>query len=82
MPCSGIRRTSAAGSMSRTITDVAPSYIAAVAHPPPPMWNSGMATRFTPSSDSSHMLFATGSRPKKFVLVSITPFGRPVVPEE
>ena len=75
-----IMRISAAGSSSRRITDVHPSYIPAIAQPPPPMWNSGIAMRFTESCVSSHISFAIGSRPKKLSLVSITPFGRPVVP--
>ena len=61
---------------------VAPWYIPATAQPPPPMWNSGMATRFTESGPSSHMSVATGSRAKKLSLDSITPLGRPVVPLE
>ena len=64
------------------MTLVQPSYIPAVAQPPPPMWNSGIATRLTASGVSSQMSFATGSSPKKLVFVSITPFGRPVVPDE
>ena len=82
MPCSGIRRINAAGSRSRTITLVAPSCIPAVAQPPPPMWNSGMATRLTASAENSHMSVATGSNRKKLSLLSITPLGRPVVPLE
>ena len=62
--------------------DVHPSYIPATAQPPPAMWNSGMATRFTESGVSSQSSFAIGSRLKKLALVSITPFGRPVVPDE
>ncbi len=46
------------------------------------MWNSGIATRFTESGVNSHICFAIGSNPKKFELVNMTPFGRPVVPLE
>ncbi len=74
--------TSAAGSSSRTMTLVQPSYIPAVAQPPPAMWNSGIATRLTASGVSSQISLATGSNPKKLVLLSITPLGRPVVPDE
>ena len=81
-PSAGISCTSAAGSSSRTITLRAPSYIPATAQPPPPMWNSGMATRFTESAPRPHMSAATGSRAKKLSFDSITPLGRPVVPLE
>ena len=64
------------------MTVLAPWYIPATAHPPPPMWNSGMATRFTLSGRSSHIPVATGRRAKKLSLDSITPLGRPVVPLE
>ena len=64
------------------ITDVAPSDIPATAQPPPPMWNNGMATRFTESGPIPHMPLAIGRSANKLSLLSITPFGRPVVPEE
>ena len=60
----------------------APTYWPATAQPPPPMWNRGMATRFTESGLNSHISMATGRRAKKLSLESITPFGRPVVPLE
>ena len=82
IPCSPNIPTNAAGSSSRTMTLVQPSYIPAVAHPPPPMWNSGIATRLTESGENSQISLATGSNPKKLVLLSITPLGRPVVPDE
>ncbi len=41
--------TRAVGSSSRTMTLVAPTASPASAQPPPPMWNRGMATRFTES---------------------------------
>ena len=82
MRFSPMRRTTAAGSSSRTITLAQPSYIPAVAHPPPPTWKSGMATMFTESSESSQMSLATGNKAKKLLLESMTPFGRPVVPLE
>ena len=81
-PLLSISWINAAGSSSRKITDVQPSYIPAVAQPPPPMWNSGIATRLTASPSSSQMSFAIGSRLKKLEFESITPFGRPVVPDE
>ena len=81
-PSAGMSRTSAAGSSSRTMTLRAPSYMPATAQPPPPMWNRGMATRFTESRPRAHMSVATGSRAKKLSFDSITPFGRPVVPLE
>ena len=64
------------------ITLFIPTYCPAVAHPPPPMWNSGMATRLTLSGANSHMSRASGSSAKKLLFDSITPFGRPVVPLE
>ena len=64
------------------MTEVAPSYMPATAQPPPPMWNSGIATRFTESSLMPHMSFAIGSSANRLSLLSITPFGRPVVPDE
>ena len=82
MRSDSIVRISAAGSRSRTITDVAPSYIPATAQPPPPMWNSGMATRFTESRPIPHMSLAIGRSANRLWLLSITPFGRPVVPDE
>ena len=59
-----------------------PTYMPADAHPPPPMWNSGIATRLTLSGSNSHISRASGSRAKKLSLDSITPLGRPVVPLE
>ena len=46
------------------------------------MWKSGIATRLTVLSSNFHISLAKGMRAKKFELVSITPFGRPVVPLE
>ena len=64
------------------MTLVHPLYMPATAQPPPPMWNSGIATRLTVSGSNSQISLATGSSPKKLALVSMTPFGRPVVPLE
>ena len=82
MPCCWNNLTVDTGSKSRTMTEVQPSYIPATAQPPPPMWNSGMATRFIESGLSSQMVLAAGRRLKKLRFDSITPFGRPVVPDE
>ena len=65
-----------------TITDVPPLNMPAMAHPEPPMWNSGMATMLTMSSLNPHVSLASGSRANRLSLESITPLGRPVVPEE
>ena len=65
----------------RKITEVHPSYIPAVAQPPPPMWNSGIAMRLT--ADSSLPDVLGGWQQAEEVRVrELTPFGRPVVPDE
>ncbi len=46
------------------ITLVPPWYMPATAQPPPPMWNSGIATRFTVSGPNSHISWTTGSSVK------------------
>ena len=60
----------------------APTYIPTSAQPLPPMWNSGIATRFTERSENPHMSTAAGSRASTLWLLSMTPLGRPVVPLE
>ena len=54
----------------------------AMAQPEPPMWNSGMATMLTMSSLKPHCSLASGSSANRLSLLSITPLGRPVVPDE
>ena len=82
MPSSANSRTILAGSMSRTMMLLHPFHIPAVAQPPPPMWNSGMATRLTLLSSSCTMATDGGTSATTLELVSSTPFGRPVVPLE
>ena len=51
------------------------------AHPDPPIWKSGIATRLTVSSEILKVLFAAAMAVDRLPLVSMTPFGNPVVPE-
>ncbi len=75
-------RRSSTGSMSRRITEVPPRDIPLNAQPEPPMWNSGMATRLTVSSRISNASPAASSNIAATLrFPSITPLGRPVVPE-
>jgi len=82
MRCFAIICTISTGLISRTMTVVAPIAWPAVAHPPPPMWNSGIAAMFTVSGPKPQIWRANGSSAKKLSFVSITPLGRPVVPLE
>ena len=45
------------------------------------MWKSGMATRLTVSSPMENVCPASDTAVDRFALVSITPLGRPVVPD-
>ena len=74
--------SSDSGTISRTITRLAPSCMAQIAQPAPPRWNIGMQTSEGPPSRSSGISIAR-HRPVLSTLapVSIAPFGRPVVPE-
>ena len=80
MPGLSIVSISAAGSIIGTSTSVPPRASATLAQPDPPMWNSGIATRDTDVSSTSHA-FATSISPEQLPLVSCTPLGSPVVPE-
>ena len=51
------------------------------AQPDPPMWNSGMATRLTVSSEMVKVSPAAPMAVDRLALVSMTPLGSPVVPE-
>ena len=77
---SSIRSSSPAGSGTGTSTSVAPRARPTIAHPDPPMWNSGIATRQTLDASTDHSR-ATSSSAEQLALVISTPFGRPVVPE-
>ena len=59
-----------------------PGYSPRIAQPPPPMWNSGIATRFTESGRKPPAVLSPSIAVKRFLFVSITPLGRPVVPDE
>ena len=72
----------ATGSTSRTMTSSHPAVRPTHAHPPPPMWNSGIATRLTESGRKPSRLLNPSIAVKRFLFVSITPLGRPVVPDE
>ena len=72
--------SSTAGSIIGTSTSVPPRASATFAQPEPPMWNSGIATSDTEVS-STPQWFATSISIEQLSLVSITPLGRPVVPE-
>ena len=80
-PCSGIARRIAAGSTSRMTTLVQPLYSPTIAQPAPAMWNIGITARFTLSGVNRHCAMIPVTWPKKLSLVSMTPLGRPVVPE-
>ena len=68
--------------MSRRITDVPPRDMPHSAHPEPPMWNRGMATRLTTSSSISKASPAAFSSMWWMLsFPSITPLGSPVVPD-
>ena len=45
------------------------------------MWNSGIATRLTVSSEMLKVFLAAAMAVERFPLVSMTPLGNPVVPE-
>ncbi len=72
--------SSEAGSSIGTRMAVPPRASDTVAQPDPPMWNSGIATSDTEVSSTSQAS-ATTSSAEQLSLVSITPLGRPVVPE-
>ena len=74
-------RAGAAGSTSRRITERPPRDMAHSAHPDPPMWNSGIATRLTVSSPMVNVSPASPMAVARFAFVSMTPLGSPVVPE-
>ncbi len=76
-----IRSSNTAGSTSRTMTDRPPRDIAHSAQPEPPMWKRGMATRLTVSSVMLKVSPASPTAVDRLALVSITPLGKPVVPE-
>ena len=81
MPCSGIARRIAAGSTSRMTMLVQPKYSPTIDQPAPAMWNIGIIARFTLSGVNRHCSVIPVTWPKKLSLVSITPLGRPVVPD-
>ena len=82
MRCLPMSVTISAGFTSRMMIDLQPSAMPAVAQPPPPMWKSGIATRLTVRSVNFQISAANGMSAKKLLLVSMTPFGLPVVPLE
>ena len=45
------------------------------------MWKSGMQTRFTELASNCHHGPTCGSKVPRLALVSIAPFGSPVVPD-
>ena len=49
-------------------TAARPAYMPAIAQPPPPMWNSGMATRFTASRSELHHVAGTSAGPRTVVV--------------
>ena len=80
-PKAGTTSRMRAGSTSRSSTVRQPWYRPTIDHPVPAMWNIGITARFTApgvSCQDSAMLIMPW---KKLSLVSITPFGRPVVPD-
>ena len=73
--------STAAGWNSRTRIEWAPFHMAVTAHPEPPMWNRGMVTRTTEVASRLHSGDTGGMSVPRLRLVSMTPLGRPVVPE-
>ena len=69
------------GSTSRKMTERPPRDMAHSAHPEPPMWNSGIATRLTVSSPMTKVCPASPIAVARLAFVSMTPLGSPVVPE-
>src|SRR3954464_1249119 len=69
------------GSTSRNSTVWQPWNSPTIAQPEPPMWNIGMTAKFTESGVNRHDSVTFMTPLKKLSLVSITPFGNPVVPD-
>ena len=81
MRSSAMSPSNTAGSTSRRMMERPPRDIAHNAQPEPPMWNSGMATRLTVRSEMLNVSFADPIAVERLALVSMTPLGRPVVPD-
>ena len=67
--------------MSRSTTVWQPKHIPTSDQPAPAMWNIGIIARFTDSAVNRHCSVMPITPLKKLSLVSITPFGSPVVPD-
>ena len=79
--CRGIASRMATGSTSRSTTLVQPQYRPTIAHPEPAMWNMGITARLTLSAVNRHSWAMVETKLKKLLFFSITPLGRPVVPD-
>jgi len=71
----------ATGSTSRITMLVQPQYKPTIAQPDPAMWNIGITAMLTLSAVNRHCGVMHDTREKKLLFFSITPLGRPVVPE-
>ena len=80
-PNSGITCRMRAGSTSRRTTVRQPWYRPTIDQPEPAMWNIGITAMFTESLSNCHDSVTFMTPEKKLSLVSITPFGNPVVPD-
>src|SRR3954451_10108736 len=80
-PNSGITSRMRAGSTSRRTTVWHPWNKPTIDHPDPAMWNIGITAMFTESLSNFHDSVTFITPEKKLALVSITPLGRPVVPD-
>ena len=79
--CRDIASNIAAGSTSRNTTFVEPQYRPTIAQPEPAMWNIGITAMFTLSAVKRHSWVMPADQAEEVRSVSITPLGRPVVPE-
>ena len=77
-----IAPASEAPSGSRVITLGTPSWIPNRTYDDPPTWNSGIATMFLSPSSNPQPSWAFRVWAIMLAWVSMTPLGRPVVPEE
>ena len=81
-PWWAIRSTIPPGSTSRWSTDGRPRYRATRPQKPPATWNCGITAMLTERSSNPSRSSMPTSEAKQAALVSITPLGSPVVPEE
>ena len=82
IPSSDNTRRISAGTTSRRITVRHPKYRPTAAQPSPAMWNIGISARLTDCPGTNPQI--SPARRKVFIkleVVSMTPLGKPVVPD-